>query len=156
MKKSFLWLLFTVIIILEVVFMILIKELTAIGGYGILDSMIYNSDKAYEVISSYTSEGITLYKQIQLLDFIFPLIYGMLLFGLLYQPKSKLIWIPILASVMDYSENLCIRAMLTAYPKELGIGTLSFIFTVFKFLLIFISVVLIIYKRVKLKKREYI
>ena len=151
MKKKFLWFIFASIVLLEIGFAVLINRLQSVSGYGILDAMFYNKDIVETVINAYGSKGIDIYYQIQVLDFVFPLMYGTLLAGLLY--KSKLMIIPIIAAFTDYGENICIRMMLDSYPSIIDLSTLAFCFTVMKFILITASIGIIVIRRLTLRRK---
>lgn len=152
MKKKILWFIFAGIILLEIGFAVLINRLQSVSGYGILDAMFYNKDIVEIVINSYGSKGIDIYYQIQILDFVFPLMYGALLAGLLY--KSKLMILPVMAAFMDYGENICIRLLLKSYPNIIDLSTLSFGFTVVKYVLITVSIAVIIVRRLTLRRKD--
>jgi len=153
MKKKVLWYIFVCIVLLEIGFTVLINRLQSVSGYGILDAMFYNKDIVETVIHAYGSKGIDIYYQIQVLDFVFPMMYGTLLAGLLY--KSKLMMIPVIAALMDYGENICIRMMLNSYPNIADIATISFCFTVMKYILITASIGIIVVSRLTLRRKVH-
>jgi len=93
------------------------------GGMGIPDLMMnYDLDKLRILFTAYGPKGIAIYKNIQLIDFIYPLIYGALLLGLLVRLKLKpsfrvLYATPFLIVILDYAENLIIRHLINLYPN---------------------------------------
>lgn len=93
------------------------------GGVGIPDIMIsYDLHKLQEVFAAYGSEGIAIYKNLQLIDFVYPLIYGALLLGLLVRLKlpisfKSLYSFPFAIVFFDYLENLLIRHFISIYPN---------------------------------------
>ena len=93
------------------------------GGKGIPDLMPnYDLEVLRNLFAAYGTEGIAIYKNLQLIDFIYPLIYGLLLLGLLVRLKlptnfKVLYATPFLIVFLDYSENLIIRHLINLYPN---------------------------------------
>lgn len=93
------------------------------GGIGIPDMMgSYDLDKLNQVFLVYGQEGMAIYAKIQLLDFIYPLIYGPLLLGLLsvlHIPKnfSVVYSIPFTVVFFDYSENILLWVLSHRFPN---------------------------------------
>ncbi len=95
----------------------------ASGGKGIPDLMLsYNLGQLRELFSAYGSEGIQIYKNLQIIDFVYPLIYAALLLGLLVRLKLpnrfKILYsYPFVIVFFDYCENLIIRHLINLYPN---------------------------------------
>ena len=93
------------------------------GGRGIPDIMFsYDLETLRDLFAAYGPEGIAIYKNIQLIDFVYPLIYGALFLGLLVRlklPNSfKFIYsFPFAIVFFDYSENLLMRHFVSIYPN---------------------------------------
>jgi len=93
------------------------------GSSKIPDIMFsYNLETLQNLFATYGPEGITIYKNFQLIDFVYPLIYGALLLGLLVRVKispnfnAAYAW-PFTAVFFDYSENFIIRYLINLYPN---------------------------------------
>ena len=92
------------------------------GGKGIPDLMSYDLHKLQDLFAAYGPQGIEIYKNLQLLDFLYPLIYAALLLGLLVRLKlpnsfKVLYSYPFVIIFFDYSENLIIRHLINLYPN---------------------------------------
>jgi len=92
------------------------------GGKGIPDLMSYDLHKLQNLFAAYGPQGIDIYKNIQLIDFVYPLIYGALLLGILVRLKlpnsfTVLYASPFIIVFFDYSENLIIRHLINLYPN---------------------------------------
>jgi len=93
------------------------------GDLGIPDLMLsYDLEKLDSVFAAYGPEGMAIYTKIQILDFVYPLIYGALLLGLLVRlkitPNFKSIYsFPFTIVFMDYAENIIIRVLINHYPN---------------------------------------
>ena len=92
------------------------------GGKGIPDLMTeYDLDTLYQLFTAYGDEGIRIYKNLQIIDFVYPLIYGSLLLGLLVRLQINmylkfLLSFPFAIVFFDYSENLIIRHLINKFP----------------------------------------
>jgi len=92
------------------------------GNLGIPDMMLsYDIDKIRHTFDAYGAEGLFIYSRIQLLDFIYPLIYGSLMLGLLVRvgiPNNfkSILAFPFVIVVLDFSENILIRILMNHYP----------------------------------------
>ena len=93
------------------------------GGASIPDLMPgYDLAQLKALFAAYGPEGIAIYKKIQILDFIYPLIYGALMLGLMVririprQFRSIAYMNPVLAVIFDYAENLMLRKLVNHYP----------------------------------------
>ena len=150
MKKIILFLILLIVII-EVLFTVHMIELKSISGHPILDFTINNHEEVYQIISDYGLEGIKIYNKIQVLDLVFPFAYGMLLTLVLKTNQFKYYGLPLFATAMDLSENLCINRMLSAFPEELNLVGLLNVFIILKFTILLSSV--LIYIIIKLRRR---
>lgn len=108
----------------------------------------YSSEKVYALLESYTDDEKQQYRKGMIaLDFIYPLVYGLLLLLLLQRTKAPVIFFlfPLSAMLFDYLENSFILVMLTLLPQKLAIlGSLSGIFTLTKWLSVFITACIIV------------
>ena len=97
-----------------------LKEVS--GGSGIPDVMLnYDLNTLNKLFNDYGPQGIAIYKKIQILDFIYPLIYTTLMLGILARlrkPKffNKPYFLPFAILIMDYSENFLLRYLINHYP----------------------------------------
>ena len=93
------------------------------GTNKIPDIMLsYDLDSLRNLFATYGHEGIVIYKNIQLIDFIYPLIYGALLLGLLVRVgvhhNFKMVYgFPIVIVISDYCENFLLRHFVNIYPN---------------------------------------
>ena len=105
--------------------------------------------QGFALIESYGDAGRKLYRTIELTaDVIYPLVYGFafaLLITFLVRkvaPSNKwmpyLAFLPLIAMLFDYAENLCIVSLLCTYPHKLMlIARLGGVFTLFKWVFAF-------------------
>ena len=119
------------------------------NGANILDFEFgYTYEKAYDMLTALGAEGRIFYlTKILPMDFLFPLTYMLFYAGFMAlfikratQKKAYrvLLFIPVLAMLFDWIENIGIIALLKSYPNlpELAVltasisGMLKFIFTV--------------------------
>ena len=125
----------------------------------------YSLNEITVVFNTLGQEGLTVWAQTHMLDFLFPLTYMFALaFGLnmeirtLYPDNTsvkKIVLIPLLAGIADYAENILVLTQIAAYPNlsELvimiasAITSLKWILLGFSFLIIFIFIPLLIYQR---------
>ena len=93
------------------------------GDLGIPDLMLsYDLEKLDSVFTAYGPEGLAIYTKIQILDFVYPLIYGALLLGLLARLKispnfNSIFGFPFLIVFLDYAENIIIHVLINHYPN---------------------------------------
>ena len=130
---------------------ITLRELT--GESKLPDTMFfgYTMEYLYRLLRAYGTEGRAIYLGFQNKDFVYPLVYSTLLVGLLLRSKlpkvlSFWIFIPWLAAVLDYAENLIIRNQVLNFP-DLNAEWISVasVCTVTKWGLVFISGLFILY-----------
>ena len=122
-----------------------LRELT--GESKLPDTMFYGYSftTLFELLKNYGENGRLIYLGFQGKDFVYPLIYSTLLAGLLMRSKlpkvlSFWIFIPWVAAIFDYAENLIIRNQVLNFP-DLNADWISIasVFTVSKWSLVFIS-----------------
>jgi hypothetical protein len=127
------------------------------GGTGPIDlKFFYTPEKVYSMLASYGEEGRTIYRNFELfVDIIYPIIYS-LFFSLLiawlfnrgFASKSKLQnlnVIPFTVWFFDLLENICIVTMISLFPsKIIVIAWLATLFTMFKWCLFGVSIVLVL------------
>jgi hypothetical protein len=127
----------------------------------------YTTEYAISLLKAIGPEGRELYLSLQLpLDFIYPglfiISYSFLFAWLLkknYRPESKVyyaLYIPILAGLFDYVENILIIMMLNAYPDlSSGLVTAASLATISKsilssifFILLILCIIQVIWKSI--------
>ncbi len=127
------------------------------NGTELLDmTPLYTPDQAYKMIDQYGSAGRAFYNYIQLADLFFPIVYSLLLTSILFRffsaveiVKSQIysmIYLPLLAGLCDWLENLGIFMMLRIYPQRLDwIASLTNLACLLKFSGIGLSIALILF-----------
>lgn len=107
-----------------------LKQLS--GGIGVIDSTFnYSADKVYTMIEAYGPQGRKIHIALEVVDFIFPLIYS-LFFSLsvtlilrhmfpLNTFTQTICLLPLLIIVFEYVENIGVLAMLVSYPRRLEV-----------------------------------
>lgn len=109
-------------LVFGLIWMLIIKLMALTGGIGILDFEIgYTPEKVQTVLGSYGAEGMALYRKIQWLDLINPMLYGWLMAAVMYRlyPQKPLAWLtllPLLAALLDYAENAILFILAADYP----------------------------------------
>ncbi len=123
------------------------------GGRSLPDLSLYQSvDNLNSMLLDYGSQGRLYYLKYQFRDFIYPLVYGLLLMGILYRlikPVSFNVWIyvPWIAVAFDFMENYFLRVCFYDYPnlvnKTVNLASiatsLKWTFVLFSFVLIIIA-----------------
>lgn len=104
----------------------------------------YNSEKVYMLLESFSlSEKQQYTKGILLLDYLYPIVYGLLLIMLLERVKSAKVFFlfPVAAAIFDFLENTSVLIMLTQLPAKLSfLGNLSGYFTLLKWVAVTTSI----------------
>jgi hypothetical protein len=137
------------------------------GEFTMPDMRIaYTTVDLQTILSSIDSEGIAIWSQIHLLDYIFPLTYSFAMaFGILLELRSAypdrtklrlLILLPLLACITDYLENFLVLSQILAYPNlsdpiiilASAFTTIKWISLALGFVAILGLIVVILYKRV--------
>lgn len=126
------------------------------GGKGIPDALFFYSFKQLSIIfQSYGVDGKDIYLRLQLIDMFYPIIYSLLLGSLLYiQLKKtklvKLVYLPFIAAIFDYSENILLRINLLDYPEMNKVWVdFAAISTFLKWSFVYLSIFFIIIGLVK-------
>jgi len=128
-----------------------IKEVS--GGRTIPDINLYQTvDNLTETLTDFGAQGRLYYLRYQFRDFIYPLVYGLLLMGLLFRmikPRSINFWvfIPWIAVAFDFIENYYLRVIIYDYPEIYSekvliaswATSLKWFFIVFSFGLLLVS-----------------
>lgn len=126
--------------------------------------LTYTFTEITDVFNTLGQEGLNVWAQAHMLDFLFPLTYMFALaFGMNMElrrlfPDSKaklLVLVPLLAGIADYAENLLILTQITAYPNlsELvvliasAVTSLKWILLSFGFIVIFALIPLVLYRK---------
>jgi len=125
-------------------------------GTGLLDmTTFYNPEQAFEMIENYGPGGRAFYNLIQIVDFFFPIVYTLFFMSLtayllklnnLIQSRWRfLVFIPLIAGLCDWLENIGIFMMLRMYPRDFGtIAQITNISCILKFGGIGISILMIL------------
>ncbi len=122
-------------------------------GHSLPDlSLSQNIVQLKTLMTDYGSQGRLYYIKYQFRDFIYPLVYGALLMGILYRlikPISFNVWVfvPWIAVFFDYIENYFLRISFYDYPNLVPYkvqiaslaSSLKWFFIFFSFLLIIIA-----------------
>lgn len=125
-----------------------------VGGLGSPDtSFFYSGADLYRIAESYGEDGRSNYVLLRwTFDVVWPLVYLFFLFSLSVQlSKSfrsnwlkQIHWIPILATVFDFLENIFITIVMVMFPvKILWLGNIAAISTLAKWVLLYASFALI-------------
>ena len=129
----------------------------------ILDTHIYyTATEAYEVIGSYEAYHRQRYVfGTLLLDFIYPVIYCLMLSVALYRivHKVELALLPLLILPIDYLENISLILMVSKLPERNEmLASIVGVFTLIKWLMVIGTllgiIVLLLYKRFKSKREK--
>ncbi|KAF0130106.1 MAG: Uncharacterized protein FD155_1892 [Bacteroidetes bacterium] len=145
------WLYFTLQVFPSVEFPFENKELK------ILDVRLwYSEEDVFELFQSLGNQGRAIYfYQVAVIDMIYPLVYGFLLFliirllsnrYLFFKQHSVFVYFPLMAASADILENLNTVLMLYLFPKVIDI--LCFIGSIFSFskwLLVVFSILIIMF-----------
>ncbi len=93
------------------------------GGANLLDfSFGHTANSVNSTLEAYGTEGISLYRWVQRIDLIHPLIYSLLFASLFYilfrQTRVHIsIYLPLIAGILDYLENIFLFQMVNTYPQ---------------------------------------
>ena len=98
------------------------------GEFTMPDTRIaYTMTELEAILSSISSEGMSIWTQVHLLDYIFPLTYSFAMaFGILLELRRAypdrdnlkfLIFLPLLGCLMDYLENIFVLSQILSYPN---------------------------------------
>jgi len=138
------------------------------GGANILDFEFgYSYEKAYNMLTALGVEGRTFYlTKILPMDYPFPLTYMLFYIGFIallikHTAKNKpyrfLLFIPVLAMLFDWIENIGLITMLSSYPNLLEwavpvasiFGMLKTIFMVGSIMIIGVLLVMFVYSKIR-------
>jgi len=164
----------TMVVYLTILFYSIPKVVTSAPEMKLFDVSPsgYTTDYAISLLNAIGPEGRDLYLSLQLpLDFIYPglfiVSYSLLFAWLLkknFDLESKVyyaLYLPVLAGLFDYTENILIIMMLKTYP-DLGSGlvTAASLATIIKsvlssifFTLLILSIIQVIWKSIFKKQR---
>ncbi|MBN2794023.1 MAG: hypothetical protein JXR88_01355 [Clostridia bacterium] len=138
------------VIIIEGVFMLyFMPKLKIITDYPMIDMAFYFGEYFNEIINDYGNDGLALYQKMHLLDFIFPLVYGSLLF-LLLRKERLLRWLPLIGMSSDYLENILITILIHNYSQF--VSYVAFGFTCLKFLGLILSIGAVVFITIKVRR----
>ena len=141
------------------------------GEFTMPDTRIaYTMAELQAILSSIGSEGMIIWAQVHLLDYIFPLTYSFAMaFGILLELRSaypershlKLFaFLPLFGCLMDYLENIFILSQVLSYPNlsepiiilASAFTTIKWISLALGFVVIIGLILVILYKRVTSRK----
>ncbi len=156
-QRGWLWL----IVALQVFFMFAfhglfpfsVEKIGALsGGMGIPDArMFYTFPQLQNMFWHYGAEGREMYLQLQWVDMFYPLVYSTLLASLLFlvykkTPLWKMVYVPCLATLFDYAENILLRISILSFPHmQKWLVQISGTVTFIKWLLIFFAFFLLVF-----------
>ena len=117
----------TILIVLTVINFAIIGILiarigTVSSGETLLDFSIGHTQESVETtLTNYGAEGINLYRWVQRIDLIHPLVYSLLfasLFFLLFQQTrvNYFVLLPFFMGALDYLENIFLFIMVNSFP----------------------------------------
>ncbi|MDO9552906.1 hypothetical protein [Rhodonellum sp.] len=117
----------------------------------------YSSKQAYQLIEGYGETDRQIYANCLIyIDFVYPVIYGLMFSFLLFRIKKSVILaqIPLLASLADFIENIGIITLLQYFPgKNLLLAGMTSMFTTLKWFSIMASLsilaILLVQKLIK-------
>lgn len=135
-------------------------------GYDVPDAQFgYSFREIFTQIDNWGTNGMVLYRYFEVLDLIFPLVYGTMLTLLLVRVISALdagkrlrllVFVPLLAVLVDYFENLGIFVMLWRHPNDYElVAEITSTLTMVKYGLIALSVLLIVFGGLGLLYRKF-
>lgn len=102
------------------------------GGVGVIDSTFnYSADQVYSMIEAYGPKGRKVHIILEIVDFIFPLIYS-LFFSLCVTLITRQMFplntftkticlLPLSIILFEYVENIGVLTMLFSYPRRLDV-----------------------------------
>jgi hypothetical protein len=134
------------------------------GGLLIPDLMLhYSPEKIETLLQAYGSQARLYYLRYQFRDFLYPIVYGSFMMGILVRlirPTSMNFWIfvPWFAVFFDFLENAFLRLIFYDYPQIVNDRVqIAAWMTSFKWLFVLISFVLMIiafrHRRIKYMRR---
>ncbi len=152
------FLLFLVLTIVVAVAMGYINSqiLTLSGGLPVLDIRPgYTFPEVEHLFTVLGEHGRRLYTMLQVLDLVFPLVYGMsvtmALTGVITRvlpeghPLETAVFIPILGMIFDYLENITIATLIASYPNLSPLAvSIASIFTQLKWSCIILALALLV------------
>lgn len=137
------------------------------GEFTMPDTRIaYTITELEAILSSIDSEGLIIWSQIHLLDYIFPLTYFLALaFGILlelrtaYPERGKLkllLLLPLVGCLTDYLENIFVLSQILSYPNlsepiiilASAFTTIKWVSLALSFVIILGLLLVILYKRI--------
>ncbi len=128
--------------------------------------LAYSFSEIVDVFNTLGQEGLNIWAQAHMLDFLFPLTYMLaMVFGMnmeirrIYPDNTnikKLVLIPILSGIADYVENVLILTQIAAFPSlsesvimiASAVTTLKWTLLGVGFAIIFVFVIIFVVKRV--------
>jgi len=131
------------------------------GGKTIPDINLYQTvDNLSETLTAFGAQGRVYYLRYQFRDFIYPLVYGMLLMGLIYRmikPRSLNFWVflPWIAVGFDFIENYYLRVIFYDYPEIYSSKvTIASWATSLKWFFILFSLIIFVLAYIKRRKKN--
>lgn len=129
----------------------------------------YSINEISDVFNTLGQEGLYVWAQAHMLDFLFPLTYMFALaFGInmelrnSYPDSSRmklLVLFPLFGGIMDYVENILVLTQIASYPSLSGpliivastITSLKWILLGISFFIVFVLIPLVLYRKTKMK-----
>jgi hypothetical protein len=127
----------------------------------------YSINEITDVFNTLGQDGLNVWAQAHMLDFLFPLTYMFAIaFGLNMEirrlfPDRKaklLVLIPLFAGIADYVENILVLTQIAAYPTlsevvimiASAVTTLKWILLGLGFVIIFVLIPVVVYRKLRL------
>ena len=131
------------------------SELKAMGGgNGVLDlQFAFTPERASAIISQWGSAGRSLALTGIFYDCFYPISYGLVLMTLIlrvmgseHKQSTRLLWLPVVAVILDYAENLIHYRVLGSYSEMTSLSWIPLAsgFATVKWALIAITVLIVL------------
>lgn len=124
-----------------------VYHIDRLTGLPILDMEFgYSIERVNEILGGYTAEARARYEIIQIADFIHPVIYSVLLAGLIWSLADGERWrwlflLPLMVALFDYAENVMIFRMTSEnLPVDAATAQMSSVLSLIKHSLMAASV----------------
>ncbi len=134
----------------------------AVGGKGSPDTdMMYTGQDLYEIAESYGEDGRSTYILLRwTFDVVWPLVYTFFILSMIiwigkfvtYKWVHSIYYLPILAMLFDYLENILVTIVMISFPKKLiGLGQVASYASMTKWVVLslaFIGIVVVLLARI--------
>ena len=156
----------TVVIISMLNYYLQVLVYDVYGNYIMPDTRFcYTFEEIQAVFDGLGSQGLQVWSTVHLLDYFFPLVYMLAMvfaIGLelkklnIFERYDKVLLLPILGCIADYTENILVQSQVFAFPNisAIVINVASYVtlikwaFLTLGFVVIILLILLIIYQRI--------